>query len=259
MAPMKAMKAMKAKTTPAAQAKPTPEETAAAKAAKEAEAEEKKKRKAADQEERAAKKKQKVEEQARRKRQREEEEAEQAEGEQAQGEDQQGEGRPEGVPRAPASWATAAVAVKTEPPAKKMKVEVAAIDFSSTQKERKCSVCPKLFVAKPGASRCDLCNSASMRVSRLVGAQSDNDELAVDWELMGENEKKELIVRAHQVFGADLKKLITESIEESWTRTSTTTFAGNGKYLDLTDLRDKYKEKPERLANIEANTQRLTE
>ena len=55
--------------------------------------------------------------------------------------------------------------------------------------------------------------------TRLVTEEED-DELAADWELMTDEEKRETITKAHVAFGADLTKLLTEAIAESWSRST---------------------------------------
>jgi hypothetical protein len=148
--------------------------------------------------------------------------------------------------------------VDETPAAKKQKTAAEpAIDFKTYTVSKACAICKNNFEFKVGQFRCKECNAATNRISRLLNNDSTEDELCVDWELMDEKSKRDIVVHAHCAMGSDLVKLMKEKITQSRITTEIRSFKGTGDYMDLEDITDKYKNKPLRLQAILRNTKTI--
>ena len=129
--------------------------------------------------------------------------------------------------------------------------------------ENLCSTCRKLVsetnavvvaraVGKTSNSlRCKACHNLKSRINRLL---SHYGSLAEDWTKVTENERKEFYQKYKELAGSDLLTRLQETVTESKRTNSAVSFEGTGDFLDEIDLEEKYKNKPDQLTAIKANT-----
>ena len=128
---------------------------------------------------------------------------------------------------------------------------------------KECSVCKEVLVdedgdALQGKYRCKNCNKVAQRISRLMRDEARGGE---DWTSewidtgrMTPEERKDFYVSARKFVGpAQLKASMLSKIEEVKTRTNHQKWAANENFMDEHDLREKYRSKPEILANVMKN------
>ena len=108
--------------------------------------------------------------------------------------------------------------------------------------------CPKKM---PLARRCKACHTLKSRINRVM---SKHGNLAEDWTKVTEEQKREFYKKYQESMGDDLVARLQETVTESKRVSSSVEFQGTGDYFDEEDMNDKYKNKPEQLANIMANT-----
>ena len=128
---------------------------------------------------------------------------------------------------------------------------------------RECGVCKEALVdedgdALQGKYRCKNCNKVAQRISRLMRDEArDGEEWTSEWIDTGRmtpEERKDFYVSARKFVGpAQLKASMLSKIEEIKTRTNTQKWAASENFMDEDDLREKYKSKPEILANVLKN------
>ena len=99
--------------------------------------------------------------------------------------------------------------------------------------------------------RCRACHNLKSRINRVL---SHYGSLAQDWTKVTENEKKEFYKKYQEQAGPDLLTRLQETVTESKKTSSAVSFEGTGDFLDEIDLEEKYKNKPDQLAAIKANT-----
>lgn len=104
---------------------------------------------------------------------------------------------------------------------------------------------------QPVVRRCKACHALKSRINRVV---SKHGALAADWTQVSDAEKKEFYQNYQTLAGPDLLARLQETVTESKRRSSAVEFVGTGEYLDEADMNERYKHKPEQLANIFANT-----
>ena len=104
---------------------------------------------------------------------------------------------------------------------------------------------------QPLARRCKACHSLRSRINRVT---SKFGALAEDWTKVSEQEKQEFYKKYQDLAGEGLLTRLQETIVESKRNSTSVTFEGTGEYFDEMDMNEKYKNKPEQLANIFANT-----
>lgn len=129
--------------------------------------------------------------------------------------------------------------------------------------ENLCSTCRKpisgensVVVARavgktPSSMRCKACHNLKSRINRVL---SHYGTLAKDWTNVSENEKKEFYQKYKEMAGQDLLTRLQETVTEHKKTSSAVSFEGTGDYIDEIDLDEKYKNKPDQLAAIKANT-----
>ena len=108
--------------------------------------------------------------------------------------------------------------------------------------------CPQKM---PLARRCKACHTLKSRINRVM---SKHGNLAEDWTKVTEEQKREFYKKYQESMGDDLVARLQETVTESKRVSSSVEFQGTGDYFDEEDMNDKYKNKPEQLANIIANT-----
>eukprot|EP00435_Cladocopium_sp_Y103_P032005 s3895_g8.t1 len=107
---------------------------------------------------------------------------------------------------------------------------------------------------QPTARRCKACHSLRSRINRVV---SRHGSLAQDWTNVTEEQKKEFYKTYQDAAGEDLLARMQEAVLESKRLSTPVEFDGTGEYFDEQDMNDRYKNKPEQLQNIFANTRRF--
>lgn len=107
---------------------------------------------------------------------------------------------------------------------------------------------------QPLARRCKSCHSLKSRINRVI---SKHGSLAQDWTNVTEEQKKEFYKNFQNAAGEDLLARMQETIVESKRLSTKVEFEGSGEYFDETDMNERYKNKPEQLQNIFANTRRF--
>ena len=78
-------------------------------------------------------------------------------------------------------------------------------------------------------------------------------KVAEDWKDQTPDQRAEFFKDSHELVGGDLAAAIQVRVKEVRRTNFAQSFRGTGKFFDEDDLRDKYKNKPEQLANVLAN------
>ena len=137
-------------------------------------------------------------------------------------------------------------------------------DSAAIMKIRECRVCKEVIVddmlqdALQAKWRCKNCNNVAQRISRLVNSEANKGE---DWTSewidsgrMTEEERRDFYLSARKFVGCQhLKAAMLSKIEEIKSRTNVEKWAASENFMDEDDLREKYKSKPEILANVLKN------
>ena len=109
-----------------------------------------------------------------------------------------------------------------------------------------------------GDGRCPACGALAARVCRaLARLGDDTKEIWNDSIEQGKIDRATFNSSAKNLMGDDLTKLITETLEVVTKEENEVTLVGTGDYLDEADLKDKYKDKPERCRAILKNTRKF--
>jgi hypothetical protein len=96
--------------------------------------------------------------------------------------------------------------------------------------------------------KCGDCNRTAARINRCLDSAAKEG-----WKTLPPDVKSRFIAESHDVLGQQLKALITETIERSKTEVHTEEHATDDEWMDVYDLENTYKNKPEILANIKKN------
>ena len=94
---------------------------------------------------------------------------------------------------------------------------------------------------------CVQCNRLSARVYKLT---ADNQDLSISFSTLTRDERADFFLKNADLMGKDLAKAITNTASLSYTDEQVDGFLASGKWLDEIDLDEKYKNKPEQLAEI---------
>ena len=114
-----------------------------------------------------------------------------------------------------------------------------------------CNQC-KMVKVKPPITKCKPCNSLYNRVNNAIKEMRSKSIAA--WDDMNKHKKAEFIGLAKDLFGSDLRGRLQQFLEEDIESRESISLSGTGKFFDSPDLRDKYKNKPQQLQAILANT-----
>ena len=121
-------------------------------------------------------------------------------------------------------------------------VQIQSADpLAGTKHQERCRLCTKLFAA----------------MTRAKAKFGDTD----GWEGLAQEERTQFMARSHGLLGAELKKAMTESVQESRMTRTTTVFSQSGKFIDIEGqegAKEKYKDEPEKLAKLLANSKEIT-
>ena len=98
-----------------------------------------------------------------------------------------------------------------------------------------------------GVYVCVQCNRLSARVYKLT---ADNQDLSISFSTLTRDERADFFLKNADLMGKDLAKAITNTTSLSYTDEQVDGFLASGKWLDEIDLDEKYKNKPEQLAEI---------
>eukprot|EP00913_Durusdinium_trenchii_P013192 g12382.t1 len=104
---------------------------------------------------------------------------------------------------------------------------------------------------QPLARRCKACHSLKSRINRVVAKHGD---MAKDWTKVSDEQKDDFYKNYQNLAGEALLARLQETITESKRVATSVEFEGTGEYCDEQDMNERYKDKPEQLANIFANT-----
>jgi hypothetical protein len=96
------------------------------------------------------------------------------------------------------------------------------------------------FVKQGTYFKCGDCNRLSGRIRRTLAKQH---ELTDSWNLLGKDEKKAFYLANHKAMGTGLALAIDETIKNSFSQTSRSTFEAEGSWLDEIDVREMFKDK----------------
>ena len=97
------------------------------------------------------------------------------------------------------------------------------------------------------SGRCVFCHRLRYRVHQALRRINSSQE----WGDVSGDSKASFCVEAANLFGDKLQKLVTSTLEEA--RTQKSVRDSGGAFKDDQDLQEKYKNKPEQLANIVAH------
>ena len=98
--------------------------------------------------------------------------------------------------------------------------------------------------------RCGPCNALNGRARTAGKAMGSWDAFMK----VSKEKKTEFFRNCHDEVGKELKALMEETISESIAEEELESWIADGKYLDYADMEDKYKNKPDQLKSIFANT-----
>ena len=98
--------------------------------------------------------------------------------------------------------------------------------------------------------RCNGCNRVRSRLHRLSTGKRGTASLKTGFNGMAWENRATFLKGARHLMGSDLKMRLTEAIQSSNTSSTETAVVQQGPFLDEQDLTNKYKNKPEQLANI---------
>ena len=108
---------------------------------------------------------------------------------------------------------------------------------------------PDAEILKGDHVQCIQCHRLNSRVSRML----KNQGLTEEYSLVDEPSKQKLMADGAELFGDALNKMLTEKMTDSKISRQLSSFTNLGHFKDKTDLQDKYKSKPDQLANVLAN------
>ena len=100
---------------------------------------------------------------------------------------------------------------------------------------------------------CVDCRRLKARVSRVMNQKS----LKEDWLKIPKDTRVEFMQKASSLYGDELAKYLSEVVVQVKATESLTSFEHDGNFMDLADMTDAYKDKPEQLAHVLANTQKF--
>jgi hypothetical protein len=130
--------------------------------------------------------------------------------------------------------------------------------------ESKCSMCDKDITDKDyvvqssrGNSvfkKCGTCNRLQGRVQRTLQKRGD---LKDRWGVMSRDQRKAFVQQHHAAMGEDLVMQITQTTKHTFSSSQEIGFATKGDWMDDEDLDELYKDKPEQLMAIKANSKKM--
>jgi len=101
--------------------------------------------------------------------------------------------------------------------------------------------------------RCKPCHALRSRITRLI-----NSTGVEGFSELSDEERIQLMKGAAELFGADLKKEVTEAIIKSKVERQTIAFSSGGEFEDWDVVEERYKNKPEEWASIQLNARTFT-
>ena len=125
--------------------------------------------------------------------------------------------------------------------------------------ERKCSICTVVLDAANTNRRCRTCATTSVKLSRALSGYSES--FVSDWKEAQQQptfDRDAFYRTAASLLPEELGKLVEEAVTEHTQSSSHVELVGNGEFIDEVDLREKYKNKRQRLEGIIKNTRRMT-
>jgi hypothetical protein len=130
--------------------------------------------------------------------------------------------------------------------------------------DTKCTMCDKnitdgdyVVLSSYGSNvykKCGNCNRLQSRVQRSLQKRGD---LKDRWGMMSKDERKAFFIQHHASMGQDLVLKITQTTEHSFSSSQETGFAAKGDWMDEIDLDKMYKDKPDQLLAIKANSKKM--
>jgi hypothetical protein len=101
--------------------------------------------------------------------------------------------------------------------------------------------------------RCKPCHALRSRITRLI-----NSTGVEGFSELSDEQRIQLMKGAAELFGADLKKEVTEAIIKSKVERQTIAFSSGGEFEDWDVVEERYKNKPEEWASIQLNARTFT-
>ena len=130
--------------------------------------------------------------------------------------------------------------------------------------DTKCTMCDKVISDKDYVvlnswgtnqyKKCGNCNRLQSRVQRSLSKRGD---LKDRWGMMNKDQRKAFFIEHHASMGSDLVLKITQTTAHSFSSSQETGFAAKGDWMDEVDLDKMYKDKPEQLVAIKANSKKM--
>jgi hypothetical protein len=125
---------------------------------------------------------------------------------------------------------------------------------NANSKAMQCSTCGKHATAY----RCIACNKASVKICRAFTKVAPEVKAGLQGMLHdGQLDKVQFYADAAKFFGADLEQLFTNKYAEVCEASKTLEFVGTGLFYDEDDIKEKYKNKQQRLDGILKNATRI--
>jgi hypothetical protein len=103
--------------------------------------------------------------------------------------------------------------------------------------------------------RCTDCNRLQSRVQRTLQKRGD---LKDRWGVMTRDQRKHFFKEHHAAMGSDVAMHITQITAHTFSSSQESGFASTGAWMDIDDLDELYKDKPDQLASIKATAKKMT-
>ena len=143
-------------------------------------------------------------------------------------------------------------------------IEALGLAVYEVDDSSKCSMCDKaitdtdyVVLSSRGNSvfkKCGMCNRLQSRVQRTLQKRGD---LKDRWGVMSRDQRKAFFQQHHSAMGEDLVMQITQTTKHTFSSSQEIGFATKGDWMDDEDLEKLYKDKPEQLMAIKANSKKM--
>ena len=106
---------------------------------------------------------------------------------------------------------------------------------------------------------CGRCQDCARLAVRMAMIHEEFKAAWHSWVCDCSIDKQDFYEKANELFGTDLNKFMTESLTEQNVKSKEWKLVGTGRLLDEADIKEKYKNKPKRLAAILEHADRCEE
>ena len=144
---------------------------------------------------------------------------------------------------------------RTIQPARQQRSESPELTSQRTPASEKLCCCCKEVKVIPPVTRCKPCHKV---FNRINNAKKRMDPKYIDaWDNLPRSKKLEFTNEVNDLTGRNLMSRLRQYLGADMDSRESIALSGNGRFLDSPDLADKYKNKPQRLEAIRANTRAM--